>query len=53
MYKTRDAMTRRIAWGAATGNRTTPLAPTGEQDQRAGQKRYRIIKPTFPAAVGH
>jgi len=38
MSKTRDAMTRRIGWAAATGDRTTPLAPTGEQDQRAGQR---------------
>jgi hypothetical protein len=54
MYTTRDAMTRRIAWAAATDDRTTPLAPTGEQDQRAGQWQwYRIIKPTFPAAVSH
>jgi hypothetical protein len=54
MYKTRDAMTRRIAWAAATGDRATPLAPTGEQDQRAGQwQPYRIIKPTLPATLGH
>jgi len=54
MYKTRDAMTRPIAWAAATGDRTTPLAPTGEEDQRAGQwQRYWIIKPTLPAAISH
>ncbi len=54
MYKTRDAMTRPVAWAAATGDRTTPLAPTGEEDQRAGQwQRYWIIKPTLPAAISH